>query len=133
MRRVVLFLLALLVAVLPVGLQPAFAEEVSSVPVVSSEVSSAEESVGETEFIDNRPSFTLPKEKGPSYPAAGILGWSVIFAAVIGLALFVHTVHVQDRRAFRSRSAARSRWRRRGPVRSGMSEKIHHENSHMRR
>ena len=129
MRRVVLFLLALLFAVLPVGLQPVFAEEVSSVPVVSS----AEESVGETEFIDNRPSFTLPKEKGPSYPAAGILGWSVIFAAVIGLVLFVHTVHVQDRRAFRSRSAARSRWQRRSPVRSGMSEKIHHENSHMRR
>ena len=129
MRRAVLILLALLFAALPVGLLPAFAEEISSVP----EVSSAEESVGETEFIDNRPSFTLPKEKGPSYPAAGILGWSVIFAAVIGLALFVHTVHVQDRRAFRSRSAARSRWQRRGPVRSGMSEKIHHENSHMRR
>ncbi|MBR4889541.1 MAG: hypothetical protein IKU17_10395 [Clostridia bacterium] len=129
MRRIVSVLLALFCVALLASSWAISATEVPSEPETSSTESVAEE----MEFIDNKPAFTLPEEKGITFPAEGILGWSVIFAAILGIVLFVYTAHVRDRRAFRSRSAARSRWQRRGPVRSGMSEKIHHENSHMRR
>ena len=127
----------LLCMVLLAGMLPVMATETSAVSdTVSSgvsSVSSEEEASSELEFVHNEPSVKLPERKDEGLSPVGVIGWSAIFAAIIGVVIFVYTARAQDRRAFRSRSAARSRWQRHGPVRSGMSEKIHHDNSHMRR
>ncbi len=131
-KRLAVFML--LCAVLFAGTLPVFGTEVSTVSDASgSAVSSGAETSSELEFVHNEPSLKLPERKDEGLSPVGVIGWSLIFAAVIGIVIFVHTARTQDRRAFRSRSAARSRWQRHGPVRSGMSEKIHHDNSHMRR
>ena len=124
--------LAVLLCLVLVGLVPAAAAEVSSVPPEAASSLSSEASSSEVEFIHNEPGMKLPAHP-PGLAPVGVIGWALILAAILGVVLFVFTARAQDRRAFRSRSAARSRWQRRGPVQSGMSEKIHHDNSHMRR
>ena len=100
--------------------------------VSESSAVSLETTSSELEFTNMEPSFDLP-EPEMRVSVVGILAWAVLLAAVVAVELFVHAARVRDRQAFRDRSAARSRWRRHGPVRTGMSEKIHHDRTHMRR